>query len=255
MNRTKEKAVKRTTHEERLTIRLSAIQSEKIGVLVEAGLYDTKVDFVRRAIESLTAQQHRNWTCVIAKNGGDERLAEYRRSLGGLLDLPNVDLLVLPRKGLGYALNEAATRYLGFHGAFAVLEDDDEWDPNFLPMMHQALKANGAHVVHCLQRQVPNQKQSNGGPMDADSMRTHNWINFPMCLYRADLYFEAGGFSEEVGPATDWDWHLRCLKAGAKYHLVPETLVTHHWHGGNYCTKENGRPAIMEQMRQGAYQS
>ena len=207
-------------------------------------------EMCRRAIESLVAQRHRNWTCVVAKNGGDEHLPEYHESLDELLQLPNVHLLVLPHKGLGYALNEAAMRYLGFHGMFAVLEDDDEWDPDFLPVMTRELKANGAHVSHCLQRQVPGQKQSNGGPMNADSMRTHNWINFPMCLFRADLFFEAGGFSEEVGPATDWDWHLRCLKARARYHFVPQTLVTHHWHNGNYCLQENGRPAIMEQMRQ-----
>jgi len=47
----KNETVKRITHEERLTVRLSAHQTEKIETLIDAGLYDTKVDFVRQAIE------------------------------------------------------------------------------------------------------------------------------------------------------------------------------------------------------------
>ena len=208
-----------------------------------------------RAIRSLVAQQYNNWTAVIAKNGGNRYLSRYKVELGGLLNHPRITLYVLPERGLGYALNEIAIRFLGFNGSFAVLEDDDEWDPGFLPTMTRELMASGADVAHCLQRQTPKQKQSAGGPMHKERLKRQNWINFPMCLFRSRLYFETGGFSKEAGPATDWDWHLRCLKANAKYHFVPETLVTHYWHGSNYCTKVDGRPYIVGQMEQGEYKS
>jgi len=221
-------------------------------ILVITPTYE-RPEMCRRAIDSLVAQQCHNWTAVIAKNWGDHRLAQYQEALGDVLELPNVHLQVLPKRGLGYALNQAATAYLGFHDAFAVLEDDDEWDPTFLPTMFRELRGNGAHVAHCLQRQVPRRWQSDGGPMNRDMIRSANWINFPMCLFRSDLYFATGGFSGEVGPATDWDWHLRCLKAGARYHFVNRVLVTHHWHNSNYCRQEQGRPAIMKQFKKGTY--
>lgn len=47
----REDTTKRNMHEDRLTVRLNAIQSEKIEMIVTAGLCDTKVDFVRKAID------------------------------------------------------------------------------------------------------------------------------------------------------------------------------------------------------------
>jgi GT2 family glycosyltransferase len=206
-----------------------------------------------RAITSLVAQNFNSWDSVIAKNGGKSHLDAYQTALGVLLSRANVELLVLPEKGLGYALNEAARQHLRGHDAFAVLEDDDVWDPDFLRVMYQAMTSSGADVVHCLQRQVPLQKQSPGGPMNPDLIRRRNWINFPMCLFRASLFEQAGGFSEEAGPATDWDWHLRILGAGGRYHFVNQVLVTHHWHSSNYCIEVDGKPHITHQLRSGAY--
>lgn len=51
MNGTMGEPVKRIKHEERLTLRLSVSQAEKIETLIDAGLFSTKVDFVRFAID------------------------------------------------------------------------------------------------------------------------------------------------------------------------------------------------------------
>jgi GT2 family glycosyltransferase len=207
-----------------------------------------------RTIKSLEGQDFASWDSVIAKNGGDSYMDAYRRALRKYLVLPNVHMLVLPNRGLGYALNKAAQQYLGSYDAFAVLEDDDEWDANFLKVMYRELMNSGADVAHCLQRQVPHQKQSPGGPMNEAAIQQRNWVNFPMCLFRASLFERAGGFSEEAGPATDWDWHLRILKAGGKYHFVDQVLVTHHWHTNNYCIKVDGKTSIQKQRQRGVYE-
>lgn len=60
MNRAVEETVKRIKHEERLTIRLSAHQTEKIETLIDAGLFDTKVDFVRHAIDKILPGELKN---------------------------------------------------------------------------------------------------------------------------------------------------------------------------------------------------
>jgi len=207
-----------------------------------------------RAVRSLLRQDFAAWELVIAKNGGGDHLADYVAALGDVLGNPRVRMVILPERGLGYALNQALDPFLGeTHEFFAILEDDDEWHPDFLRQMYRAARATCADVVHCLQRQVPSRRQSDGGPMDGQKIRRFNWINFPMCLFRASLFDRAGGFSEEAGPATDWDWHLRCLRAGARYHFVPRVLVTHHWHGNNYCLLEDGAPRVLRWIQEGRY--
>lgn len=57
MNRLEQEQQKRVVHDERLSIRLSGHQAEMIETLIDAGLYDTKVEFVRRAINTLLPQE------------------------------------------------------------------------------------------------------------------------------------------------------------------------------------------------------
>ena len=209
----------------------------------------------RRAVDSLLAQSFTEWNLVIAKNGGSAHVSAYAETLGKVLDDPRVRLLVLPGSGLGYALNEGIERYISSFSYFANLEDDDEWDSGFLEVMVSTLQLSGADVANCLQRQVPMKRQSNGGPMHPGAIRRHNWINFPMCLYRADLYHRVGGFSVDAGPATDWDFHLRALSVGAKYAFVDQVLMTHHWHSSNYCVVSQGEGLrfIRSQVAAGVY--
>ena len=207
-----------------------------------------------RAVQSLLRQNFAAWDLGIVKNGGDSNLEEYVQHLGDTLEHSRVRLLVTHARGLGNALNEGIEYFRqGEHKYFANLEDDDEWHPDFLHTMYREAGRTGADVVHCLQQQEPSQRQSAGGPMDASTIRRRNWINFPMCLFRTDLFDKTGGFCNEAGPATDWDWHLRCLKAGARYHFVPHPLVTHHWQGDNYCLRVNNNKFIQRRMQEGVY--
>lgn len=204
----------------------------------------------RRAVDSLLQQTYRDWNLVIAKNGRGS-LGLYENAIASLLVRPRIRLLALPGQGLAYALNETLQAFGASYEFFASLEDDDEWDPHFLEAMVQTLE-KGGDVAHCLQRQVPNQKQSNGGPMDKHMLRVHNWINFPMCLFRTSLWGDIK-FCPGAGPATDWDWHLRCIQARAVYKFVPKTLVTHHWHGKNYCLQANHAAFIKARIAKGVY--
>lgn len=208
----------------------------------------------RRAVGSLLKQTFTDWSLVVAKNGGRRGFHEYVTALDDVMDTPRAHFVIFLQSGLGYALNEAVSQFVEGHDYFANLEDDDEWDPDFLKTMYREARRTQADVVNCLQRQIPVGKQSSGGQMDEDDIYRHNWINFPMCLFRANLFERADGFCNEAGPATDWDWHLRCLSAGARYHFVPEVLVTHHWHGDNYCIKEDGAPQIRQWIREGRYE-
>ena len=206
-----------------------------------------------RAVRSLLRQTLALWELGIVKNGGTHLLDEYEEALGDVLGHPRVRLHVIDGRGLGNALNAGVRRFrLSRHTHFANLEDDDEWHPDFLNAMYRHVRETGADVAHCLQRQVPAVRQSNGGPINRQILHC-NWINFPMCLFDAGLIDRVGEFCEEAGPAVDWDWHLRCLKAGARYSFLPQTLVTHHWHRDNFSLNVDGTPFVMRRMREGVY--
>lgn len=205
-----------------------------------------------RAVDSLLRQDMRDWSGVIAKNGGTEYLGSYIAELGPRLNDNRIKLLVLPARGLGYALNQALRPFLPGHQAWANLEDDDEWDENFLSKMVPHLK--GVDVVHCLQRQEPTQKQSDGGPMDVEKLTRQNWINWPMCLFKTKVYRKVGAICEDCGPGTDWDWHLRCVQAGMEYKFLEIPLVTHHWHGANLCLRQRKHPVVRDRIEEGVYE-
>ena len=212
-----------------------------------------RAETCKRAINSLLKQTYTDWRLVIAKNGWMSDFKSYTKQLGHVLPHPKVSLMLLPEKGLGYALNEAL-QSLSDAKYFAVLEDDDEWDKDYLATMVGVLdNDNGADVAHCMQIQKPDEKQSNGAPVDLAVIRRQNYINFPMCLFRSELFDKLNGFCNEAGPATDWDWHLRCLNAGAKYTFVNKQLVTHYWHGGNYCLHVNNNKFIAQRFQDGVY--
>lgn len=210
-------------------------------------------EMCRRAIQSLIKQDFKDWFLVIAKNGWTDHLKRYMKTFNDILPLPNAVLSVLPQKGLAYALNQSAHAYIKDFDYFAVLEDDDEWNPSFLSTMVNFLDTTGFDVVNCLQTQKPTSKQQDGGPLNVSLIRLQNYINFPMCLFRSKLFEETDGFCEDAGPATDWDWQLQCIKAGAKYGFVPQRLVTHHWHDQNYCLLESNYEFIVRRIAEGAY--
>ena len=205
-----------------------------------------------RAVDSLLAQSYDDWECVISKNGGTECLGSYVAELGPRINDKRIRMLVLPGRGLGYALNQALLPFLAGHQAWANLEDDDEWDEDFLNIMIRELC--GVDIVHCLQRQEPMEKQSNGGKMNTTRLTRSNWINWPMCLFKNRVYKRVGPIAEYAGASTDWDWHLKCVQAGMEYKFVEKTLVTHHWHGGNYCTKEKKNAKVLNRIEKGFYQ-
>ena len=207
-----------------------------------------------RAVQSLCKQKYKDWECLVVKNGDKMPDKKYRQALSPALG-GKVKMISVLNPGLPQALNTGCEAFLDEHEYFAVLEDDDEWMPNFLTSMTRAMQLfPKTDVAHCHQRQMPEKKQSNGGHMDSKRLLRQNWINFPMCLFRARLFKDAGGFDVLAGPATDWAWHLACVYgADANYKFVNETLVIHHWHGENYCLKVTNTAYIKKLIKRRKY--
>lgn len=216
-----------------------------------------------RAVESVLRQKYWDWYLVVAINGMPECMDDwaikeqkYKDAIGDL-PLGKGHYMSCHEAGLGVTLNAVLKpALLGECQQFDYwmnLEDDDKLYPDYLKVMVDALETSGADVVNCLQRQEPRKLQSAGGAMNADYLQSRNWINWPECLWRREVYERVGPVAEDVGPATDWDYHLRAVKAGIKYHFVGQTLVIHHWHNDNYCLHVDGKGVIAKKKAEGAY--
>lgn len=210
----------------------------------------------KRAIESALAQDYEDWHLALVINGLKRHPEQTEKYLKEYPGIPNdkVTLVLIQERGIGQALNAGLGKSWPFKWEYWMnLEDDDTIDPTYLSKMVDALESHtNCGVVNCLQRQKPKEQQSNGGPITWEILNA-NWINWPQCLWRKSVYDEVGPIAEDVGPAVDWDWHIRCMYAGVKYYHLPQTLMTHYWHNTNYCTHVDGRPIIAKKIARGDY--
>lgn len=205
-----------------------------------------------RALASLNAQTLKDWEAIVVWNGSKHG-PQYALHLHDYLLDSRVHMVQIQQEGLAVALN-AGFSFLGHHPFVWVLEDDDEAEAHFLEHMLASATNTGVDVVWCKQEQVPQKMQFRGDEdFSHGNMKKRNQINWPMCILRVGALKGVLPIDENVGPATDWDTHLRLLGAGAKYGFLNETLITHHWHETNYCLLESGKELILERVKQGYY--
>lgn len=139
------------------------------------------------------------------------------------------DVLVSePDKGISDAINKGIARARGRY--VHLLHADDAIPADFHARAVDALEATGAPFVYgdlVMER--------NGAPYfryvgEADYRRIIERrmpnLNHPTCVVRADVYREVGGFSPEFRCAMDYDWFLRCARAG-HYGLKLDGLVAY----------------------------
>ena len=197
----------------------------------------SRPQLIARALKSLFNQTYQDWRCVIVKNGRDMR-PDYHRSLELFEQDERINVLYTPNPSLPRALNDGF-RFLQDEYC-AVLEDDDEWHPSFLERMVTFMETwQDVGALYCDQVEIHEGKEVNWvgtyrKPFNRRILLKHNWIAFPMVMFRRECLLE---FDENCGGATDWDTWLR-MSAKHKFFRLAETLVTHHWDGTNYCLQQ-----------------
>jgi hypothetical protein len=150
--------------------------------------------------------------------------------------------------GIGAMLNRLA---VGSHAEWlARLDDDDLFAPSHLEVLGSRVDEGDVIYTWCDVQprgtvDPPAVLGSNGWTpnqdFDEDRLRSRNYIP-GTTLVRRSLWEEVGGWLEDglgfgdgrtAGRAEDWDFWLRALDAGARFHCVPEVTWTYRYHGGN----------------------
>jgi GT2 family glycosyltransferase len=56
------------------------------------------------------------------------------------------------------------------------------------------------------------------------------WWHISGCAIRLEAFRDIGGFAEHLPQTGDWQWLLRCLRAGWAINYVPQTLIVYRQH-------------------------
>lgn len=207
----------------------------------------TRLDFLRRAIETVLAQTYEDFEIVVVVDGPSPAVASFVSSHPD----PRVRLVQRERNG-----GVAAARNSGLeaaHGRYvALLDDDDIWLPQKLARQVRLLDA-GADVVHSLVYVA----DGDGNVYDAPTQRgfrlfrevasagyPYVWLlrrssyQIGTFVIRRTCLDEVGGFDAELAPMDDLDLVHR-LHRRFPLVLVDEPLSKWCIHGANWSNAMN----------------
>jgi glycosyltransferase involved in cell wall biosynthesis len=174
---------------------------------------------LRRAIDSVRAQDLQEWEVVVADDGDGEGFATAE-SYGD----ERVRAIASAGRGQADARNAAIAHARG--ELVCWLDDDDWWaDPGHLALLRRrsagesGFAYRGGWIVF-----EEGGAEVSREPFDHDatceSMRVNNTVLTSSLAYPRALHRELGLLDRELGSYGDWDWMLRVCDAGhAPYRL------------------------------------
>lgn len=120
----------------------------------------------------------------------------------------------------------------------ALLDDDDEWNPDHVQRLKEHADETGADVIYPwfnVSGGFDPWPGIEGAPFSAERLRQFNYIPITV-LVRTELLWTVGGFRPKgppENPCDDWGTWERLVEAGAVFSHLPWRTWTWHWHPGN----------------------
>jgi len=204
-------------------------QKELISVIMPTC---NRPDTILDAISSVIVQTYRNWELIIVEDGpdcgveaailgyGDERIRFVRH------DGPH-GAAPARNAGLGHAQGSALVH----------LDDDDQYDPDFLLICLNAMRDSSRHMIYCAQMlwQGFDETIMAGSAFagvlyrdfDRQVLERGNYLSMSAVMHDRQLLDACGGFDEELTRFIDWDFFLRMTEVETPARLP---VVLHHYY-------------------------
>ncbi|MCW2973068.1 MAG: hypothetical protein JWN72_1341 [Thermoleophilia bacterium] len=213
-------------------------------------------DLLRRALESIAAQQFSGTIQTIVVDDGSALPQQWVTALPGL-DLTYVrheasrDLAGARNTGLRHATGT----YVGY------LDDDDVWLPQHAQLLVDALEAHPtARAAYSLAERWHQQLQQGTwvtveagvehrhAQFDLDMVLLTNLTPVNTVVHERSLIDEVGGFDETLAVVEDWDLWIR-LRARTEFVHVPEVTCAYTTRGATNMTQQRIREFWPAQAR------
>lgn len=207
---------------------------------------------LKRAIESIEKQTFQDFEVIVSDDGSSACLSDVVSCFPHL----RIELLTSDRnEGASIARNRAIARSSGRYIAF--LDDDDEYQADFLARSHQALRdspetigyswSNVCHVRYAQNVPVHLETTQYRLPEGSLSMRAEDALTIGIgygVAIRREAVLAAGCFDPSLKLVEDTDLFLKLISLGLTSTLIPGINVHIHHHGGDRMTS-----ASMNAMR------
>lgn len=197
-----------------------------------------RLPLLRRAVDSVLAQTHRDFELVIADDGSSDGTRDYLEAVGD----PRVRPIWLEHRGDLTSARSAGLRHARGEWV-AFLDSDDLWLPEKLALQLQRLAAHprcrwsytGYSLIDVDGRPLPERssllRQPVSGYVLEPMLKFEIAASIVTLLVRRSLIDEIGGFDEAIPIRSDFDFTLR-LAACSEVCALPENLALVREHAG-----------------------
>jgi glycosyltransferase involved in cell wall biosynthesis len=194
---------------------------------------------LRTALASLVAQTVTDWEAIVVDDGSTEDL--------GWVDHvdPRIRRVRQQRAGVSRARNAGVATARAVWVAF--LDHDDAWAPEKLGRQLAELERTGADVCHSAFTWVHRDCDGESArdrryphPLGYQDMLVGDHVCTSSVLLRRATFLESGGFDDGLRKAEDLELWLRLLRAGARFAVVDEPLVTYVSHAAGASSDYEG---------------
>ncbi|MGC9318930.1 MAG: glycosyltransferase family 2 protein [Armatimonadota bacterium] len=201
-----------------------------------------EAEIIGRAIESVRKQTYSNIEIVVVDDGSSDDTAEVVRR-----EHPDAVLVQQANKGLSGARNSGVRASSGEYLAF--LDADDLWAPTKIERQLGALLGNpefdwvGTNAVV----EIGSRSYPHGPPWRPRlfELSLPEVLGYPgemrpvgsSIMFSTEVFWDVGGYDEELAFAEDMDLFCRLLAAGHRLLYLNEPLYIIHKHPGSHSSR------------------
>lgn len=231
----------------RLTAVFASVAKPRVSVLMP--VYNTPVEWLREAVESVFAQTEPLWELVSVDDGSTDTFTAAELDGYDLQD-PRFNDCRKPHGGCAAALNWGLGKCRS--ELVARMDSDDRMMPERLAKQRAYMLAHPECDVLGSQMSWSNQSGVTSHPATVDIgvlSRLDFALNHPTIMYRRDTIVKAGGYDETLKAVEDFDLWLRLARAGAVIRNMPDVLL-HYRVSDGQMSKLNDVRAIIAELRE-----
>jgi len=180
---------------------------------------------LKKAIDSVLAQSHRNFELIVVDDGSDDNTAE-------LIDKYNADIVYIRQENRGPAAARNRVIEKALYDLLAFLDSDDWFAENKLETQLEAMQQNPSYLISHTQEtwyrngKLLNQKvkhRKNSGDIFKQSLELCA-VGMSTVMMRREIFERYGLFDEDFPCCEDYDLWLR-VSAEQEFFLVDEPLT------------------------------